>query len=152
MKTKLLMLTLLVLMSVCPRSFADRSRTTPVQPESIIDKLYSSNSGMFKQYSGSEHDDTQTCNLRDTGFITVYSTNSATQGEIDVNIDGIPVGSLSSYFPDDGPACKAANAKGVITLIVPKGKHTIRASSSNLKWPDQTFIVEKCGCMLMPLS
>lgn len=145
MKTKVLMLILIVLMPVCLPTFAS-------QLESIADKLNSSNSGIFKQYSGSRHDDTQSCDLRDTGFITVYTTNSTTQGKIDVTLDGIPVGDLSSYFPDEGPACKAANAKGVITLVVPEGKHIIRASSANLNWPGHTFIVKKCGCMLMPLS
>jgi hypothetical protein len=145
MKTKVLTPALIVLMSVYIPSFAD-------QPESIADKLNSSHSGMFKQYNGSRHDDTQLCNQRATGFITVYSTNSTTQGEIDVILDGMPVGSLSSYFPGDGPTCKAANARGVITIIVPEGEHTIRASSSNLNWPGQAFTVKKCSCMLMPLS
>jgi len=126
--------------------------TVAADVESITDRLYSSPSGMFKQYSEPQENDTQSCDIRDTAVITIYATNSSAQSEIDVKLDGVPIGSLSTYFPDDGPTCKSPNAKGVITLMVPEGKHTIEATSPNLNWPGHTFKVNKCSCMLLPLS
>lgn len=122
------------------------------QVESVADKLYTSSSGMFKQFSHTQETETQSCDMRDTAIITIYSTNSTAQSEIDVKLDGLPIGSLSTYYADEGPACKTPSAKGVITLMVPEGKHTLEAASPNLHWPGHTFTVNKCSCMLLPLS
>lgn len=122
------------------------------QVESIADKLNSSSFGMFNQASDPQQTDTQSCESDNTATVTIYSTNSKAQSEIDVILDGIPVGSLSTYFANEGPACLTPSAKGVITLKVPAGKHAIEAVSPNLNWPGQTFTVKKCDCILLPLS
>jgi hypothetical protein len=120
--------------------------------ESAADKLYSQSFAMFEEISGSREIDTQSCDTKDTAVVTIYSTNGMAQHEIDVNIDGSPVGSLTTYFPDDEPGCKTPSADGVITLMVPAGKHTLEATSPNLNWPSHHFSVEKCECMSLPLS
>jgi len=116
------------------------------------DKLNSNSFGKFNQPSESEDIDTQSCDKDNTGAVTIYTTNSTAQAPIDVKLDGSPVGSLTTYFSDEGPGCKADNAAGVITLNVPAGQHLIEAVSPNLNWPGHRFTVEKCGCMLLPLS
>jgi len=122
------------------------------QVESITEKLYSNSSDVFKQDSEPQQVNTQSCDLRDTAVVTIYSTNGMAQHAIDVKLDGVPVGSLTTYYPDDAPACKTPSARGVITVMVPKGKHTVEASSPNLDWPGRSFTVDKCSCMLLPLS
>ena len=135
----------------------DTSGTGPVvkvasHVESAADKLYSQSFAMFKQLGVSPETDTQSCHRDDTAVITIYSTNGKAQSEIDVRLDGSPVGSLRTYFPNDEPGCKSPSAEGVITLMVPAGNHTLEAASPNLTWPDHAFSVEKCQCMLLPLS
>ncbi|MGD8570732.1 MAG: hypothetical protein PVJ39_21780 [Gammaproteobacteria bacterium] len=120
--------------------------------ESAADKLYSQSFAMFEEISGSRELDAQSCDTDDTAVVTIYSTNGMAQHEIDVNIDGSPVGSLTTYFPDDEPGCKTPSADGVITLMVPAGKHTLEATSPNLNWPSHHFSIEKCECMSLPLS
>lgn len=120
--------------------------------ESAADKLYSQSFAMFEQAGGSREIDTQSCDTDATGIVTIYSTNGMAQHEIDVNIDGSPVGSLTTYFPDDEPGCKTPSADGVITIMVPAGKHTLEATSPNLNWPSHHFSVGKCECMSLPLS
>jgi len=176
MKNKLLRLSLIVVTSTLLSSCSDVSRNAQAlfnatlpgwnaitgvsnvvfnvasHVESITEKLYSNSSDVFEQYSEPQKTNTQSCELRDTAVITIYSTNGMAQHAIDVKLDGVPVGSLTTYYPDDAPACKTPSARGVITLMVPKGKHTVEASSPNLNWPGRSFTVDKCSCMLLPLS
>ncbi|MDH5326144.1 MAG: hypothetical protein OEZ68_16415 [Gammaproteobacteria bacterium] len=93
----------------------------------------------------------ESCDSDDTGLIVVFSTNSKAHSGIDVKLDGHLVGSLNSYFPDDSPSCEG-NTKGAINLVVPSGNHAIEATSSNIVWPNHTFSVGKCKCLLLPLS
>jgi|GEM_PF-2002334 len=122
------------------------------QLESAADKLYSHSFSMFKQLSASNETATQSCDTDDTAVITIYSTNGKAQNGIEVKLDGAHIGSLKTYFPNDEPSCKTPTAQGVITLLVPAGKHTLEAASSNITWPSHVFSVEKCGCMVLPLS
>jgi hypothetical protein len=120
--------------------------------ESAADKLYSQSFAMFEDISGSQEIEGQSCDTDDTAVVTIYSTNGMAQHEIDVTLDGSSIGSLTTYFPDSEPGCKTPSADGVITLMVPAGKHTLEATSPNLNWPSHNFSVEKCQCMVLPLS
>lgn len=122
------------------------------QVESAADKLYSNSFEKFNRFGAAHDTDTQSCDMDDTALITIYSANSMAQAKIEVKIDGSPVGSLTTFFPDEGPGCKTPSGDGVITLMVPAGKHVLEADSHNLIWPRHTFSVEKCGCLLLPLS
>lgn len=126
----------------------DRSR----QLESITDRLYANSSQTPDQFANSSDVDAQACEVNNTALITVYSENGLAQSVIDVKLDGSPIGSLTSYFPDGTPGCKTPNARGIITLEIPAGTHTLEAVSPNLSWPSQRFTVKKCECMLLPLS
>ena len=96
--------------------------------------------------------DMQSCASDNIGVITIYSTSGGAQLGIDVKIDGSPVGSLTTHFPDTGPECKTPSSDGIITIIVPAGKHRLEAESINLVWPAHTFRIEKCECLMLPLS
>lgn len=120
--------------------------------ESITDNLYSVPVKPFSQIGLSDIPDTQSCDTGDTAQVVIYSTNGEAHSEIDVTLDGQAIGSLTTYFPDDNPHCKTPSAQGVINLSVPAGKHTIEAASSNMSWPSHVFSIEKCGCILLPLS
>lgn len=122
------------------------------QVEFEADKLNANPFAKFNRFSEPEDTDSQTCDTDNTGLVTIYTTNSTAQAPIDVKLDGSRVGSLTTYFSDDGPGCRARNAAGVISLNVSAGQHVIEAVSPNLNWPGHRFTVEKCGCMLLPLS
>ena len=96
--------------------------------------------------------DMQSCESDEIGVITIYATTGGAQLGIDVKIDGSPVGSLTTHFPDAGPECKTPSSEGVITLIVPAGKHMLEAESINLVWPAHTFRIDNCECLTLPLS
>ena len=96
--------------------------------------------------------DMQSCESDNVAVITIYSTTGAAQVGIDVKIDNSPVGSLTSHFPDAGPDCKTPSSDGVITVVIPAGKHTLDAESINLAWPSYTFEIKKCECLSLPLS
>ena len=96
--------------------------------------------------------DMQSCASDNVGVITIYSTSGGAQLGIDVKIDGSPVGNLTTHFPDTGPECKTPSSDGIITIIVPAGKHRLEAESINLVWPAHTFRIEKCECLMLPLS
>lgn len=133
------------------------SETSPVfevasQLESAADKLSSQSFTMFKQLSVSNKSDTQSCDIDDTAVITIYSTNGKAQSEIDVKVDDSPIGSLTTYFSNEGPGCKTPSAEGIITIIIPAGTHAIEAASPNLIWSSHSFSVEKCECLSLPLS
>ena len=96
--------------------------------------------------------DMQSCESDNIAVITIYSTTGKAQIGIDVKVDGSPVGSLTTHFPDAGPECKAPSADGIITIVIPAGEHTLEAESINLVWPAHTFRVDKCECLSLPLS
>ena len=96
--------------------------------------------------------DMQSCESDNTAVITIYSKTDKAQIGIDVKVDGSPVGSLTTYFPDTGPECKIPSSDGIITIVIPAGKHTLEAESINLNWPTHTFNINKCECLALPLS
>lgn len=120
--------------------------------KSITDKIYSNSFEKFNRLGKTDVTDMQSCDTDNTGFITVYSITGKAQQGIDVTLDGSPIGHLSTYFPDNMPDCQAPSANGVITIMVPAGEHRLEAISPNLNWPSHTFTLEKCGCMVLPLS
>jgi len=122
------------------------------QVKSAADRLYSQSLSPFKQRDGYDESNEKSCKWENTALLTIYSTNNRAQAEIDVKIDGYPVGSLSTYFPDGGPACRNPGTKGVITLSIPAGDHVLEARSLNVSWPGHEFSVEKCECRLLSLS
>jgi len=96
--------------------------------------------------------DMLSCESDNVAVITIYSITGAAQIGIDVKVDGSPVGSLITHFPDTDPECKTPSSDGVITIVIPAGKHTLEAESINLAWPAYTFSVNKCECLALPLS
>ena len=94
----------------------------------------------------------RSCESDNTAVVTIYSTTGAAQVGIDVKIDNSPVGSLTTHFPDAGPDCKTPSSDGVITVVIPAGKHTLDAESINLAWPSYSFELQKCECLSLPLS
>lgn len=92
------------------------------------------------------------CESENIAVITVYSETGHAQVGIDVKVDGSPVGSLTTHFPDAGPDCQSPSSDGIITIVIPAGDHTLEAESINLVWPAYTFSVEKCECLTLPLS
>jgi len=126
--------------------------TVSSEIESAADRLYSQSFGRLKQFRSSPDADTQFCESDQTAVITIYSTNGKARNEIDVKLDGNPIGSLTTYFPDEEPGCKTPSTEGVITIMVPAGPHILEATSSNLNWPSHNFSVDKCECMSLPLS
>jgi len=139
---------LLVTMFSILTANAEGSRS--VTPVSAADQLFSST--MSRPLNISREADVQACHSNDTAVITIYSTNGSAQKEIDVKIDGSTIGSLKTYFPNGEPGCKSPNAAGIITIMVPAGKHTLEAESLNVTWPSHNFSVNKCECMVLPLS
>jgi hypothetical protein len=96
--------------------------------------------------------DMQSCESDNIAVITIYSNTGNAQIGIDVKVDGNPVGSLSTHFPDTGPECKTPSSDGIITIVIPAGKHTLEAESINLSWPVHTFKIRKCECLTLPLT
>ena len=96
--------------------------------------------------------DMQSCESDNVAVITIYSKTDKAKIGIDVNVDGSPVGSLTTYFPDTGPECKTPSSDGIITIVIPAGKNTLEAESINLIWPAHIFNVNKCECLALPLS
>ena len=96
--------------------------------------------------------DMQSCASDNTAVVTIYSKTDKAQIGIDVKVDGSPIGSLTTHFPDTGPECKTPSSDGIITIIIPAGKHTLEAESINLVWPAHTFSINKCECLALPLS
>ena len=145
-------ITPLALLTTCCLSLSlPASGVGTPQVKSISDRLYDSHFLQIKHYQG-EAETIQACEAKDTALITIFSENKTAQVEIDVTVNGSPVGTLRSYYSDGMPDCRTPSGEGIISLVVPAGSHTIEASSPNVKWPNQTFTVEKCSCMLLPLS
>ena len=120
--------------------------------ESAADKLFSMPPSMSRSINLSRENDLQSCHSNDTAMVTIYSTNGMAQSEIDVKLDGSSVGSLKTYYADGEPGCKTSSARGVITIKLPAGEHTLEADSPNISWPSHNFSVNKCECMVLPLS
>jgi hypothetical protein len=96
--------------------------------------------------------DMQSCASDNIAVVTIYSETGKAQLGIDVKLDGNPVGSLTTHFPDAGPECKTPSSDGIITVVIPAGKHMLEAESINLVWPVHTFRINICECLTIPLS
>ena len=150
MKTKVAVFSLFVTLFTFASTYADGGKI--YQVESAADKLYNLSSTMSDRLTASQENDIHACHAKDTATVTIYSTNGMAQSEIDVKLDGSPVGSLTTYYPDGEPGCKTPSARGVITIKLPAGSHTLEAESPNISWPSHSFSVKKCECMVLPLS
>lgn len=122
------------------------------QVKSISDMMNPFSFQKLNQSRESIDTDMQSCESDNIAVITIYSTTGKAQIGIDVKIDSSPVGSLTTHFPDTGPDCKTPSSGGIITFVIPAGKHTLEAESINLVWPVHTFSIEKCECLALPLS
>ena len=145
MLSKVIMPAIVILLSASNNIHADQ-----VKPLSDIMNTYS-----FQKLSQSRESidtDMQSCELDNIAVVTIYSSTGQAQVGIDVKVDGNPVGSLSNHFPDTGPECKTPSSDGIITIVIPAGKHTLEAESINLIWPAHTFNIKKCECLTLPLS
>lgn len=145
MINRVITFSLIVMLSASHSSYAD-------QVESAADNLYYTPHNKFNQRGKSHSVEMQSCKTDNSALITVYSTNGLANSSIEVKVDGRPIGNLTSYYPDGDPGCQTPSARGIITIMLPAGKHTLEASSTNLNWPSQNFSLEKCKCMLLPLS
>ena len=146
MLIRILSFSLVMLLSASHLSYAE-----PLKPKSISDRINSTSFEMINQSRESIDAAMQSCKTDKTAVITVYSVTGKAQVDIDVKLDNNPIGSLTTYYPDGGPECKTLSSKGVITIIIPAGKHTLEAKSLNLVWPDHTFTIQECECMVLPL-
>ncbi len=106
----------------------------------------------LNQSRASLDSDMQACESNDIAVITIYSETGEAQVGIDVKVDGNPVGSLSTHFYDSVPECQTPSSDGIITIVIPAGRHTLEAESINLIWPVHTFSVKPCECLTLPLS
>lgn len=145
MMNRVITLSLITMLSTSQISYAE-------QVGSAEDDLHYTPYNKFKLKSHPHKIETQSCETDNSSFITVYSKNGLANSSIEVKVDGKPVGNLTSYYPDGDPSCQTLSARGIITIVLPAGKHTLEASSTNLSWPSQKFSVEKCKCALLPLS
>lgn len=146
MLTRAISFSLVMLLSASHHSYAE-----PLKPESITDKINSTPFELSNQSRESIDAEMQSCKTDKTAVITVYSATGKAQVDIDVKLDRNPIGSLTTHYPDAGPACKTSSSDGVITIIIPAGKHTLEAKSLNLVWPSHTFTIKECECMVLPL-
>ena len=142
---KVIAISMTVMLSNSHQAYADQ-----IKP--ISNMINSGSFVMFNTSSKSIDAKMQSCASDETAVVTIYSTTSKAQLEIDVKLDGSPVGSLSNYFPDSAPECKSPDSDGIITIVIPAGKHMLEAESLNLRWPGRTFNIRKCECKLLPLS
>jgi hypothetical protein len=145
MLSKVIMPAILILLSASHNTHADQ-----VKPLSDIMNAYSFQK--LSQTRESIDTDMQSCELDNIAVVTIYSSTGKAQVGIDVKVDGNPVGSLSTHFPDSGPECKTPSSDGIITIVIPAGKHKLEAESINLIWPAHTFNIKKCECLTLPLS
>ncbi|MCG6936860.1 MAG: hypothetical protein LJE83_01630 [Gammaproteobacteria bacterium] len=122
------------------------------QVKSISAVLNSNSFDIFNQSRESIDAKMQSCKTDKNAVVTIYSATGKAQVGIDVKLDGSPVGNLTTHFPDKGPKCKTPGSAGIITIVIPAGKHTLEAESLNLVWPSHTFTINKCECLVLPLS
>lgn len=123
-----------------------------LEPKDISDMLDAQAMSMLGPSEDSVETRLQSCHSDNTAVVKIYTTSGNAQVGIDVRIDGQPVGSLTSHYPDDGPSCNTNGLAGVITFVLPAGEHRLDAKSLNLFWPTYTFNVEKCECLILPLQ
>ena len=122
------------------------------QVKDISDIINSFSFQKLSQSSETIDADMQSCESDNIAVITIFSKTDKAQIGIDVKVDGGPAGSLTTHFPDTGPECKTPSSDGIITIVIPAGKHTLEAESINLLWPVHTFNINKCECLTLPLS
>lgn len=147
MLSKVVTSSIIILLSASLYAYADL-----LKPESITDKINASSLEILNQSEESIDAQMQSCESDETAVITVYSANGEAQVGIDVKLDGNPVGSLTTHYPEAGPECKTPGSEGIISIVIPAGKHTLDARSLNLVWPTHTFTIKKCQCLVLPLS
>ncbi len=134
-----------MLLLTCQHAYADG-------PKPVIDIVNMNSFDNLQQSRESIAAKMQTCESDRTGAVTVYAITEKAQAGIAVSIDASPVGDLTTYFPELGPACLAAGSRGVITLVLSTGEHSLKASSLNLDWPDVMFSINTCECVRVPLA
>ena len=122
------------------------------QVKPVIDMINPLSFQKLNQSRDSIDADMLSCESDNVAVITIYSKTGEAQIGIDVKVDGSPVGSLTTHFPDTDPACKTPSADGIITIVLPAGDHVLDAESINLVWPPHTFSIGKCECLTLPLS
>ena len=142
---RVIMSGLLIMLSASYKIHADQ-----VKP--ISDMMNHFSFQKLNQSRKSIDTDMQSCESDNIAVITIYSKTGKAKIGIDVKLDSSPVGSLTTHFPDTGPECKAPSSDGIITIVIPAGKHMLEAESINLIWPVHTFSVKKCECLTLPLS
>jgi len=145
MLSKAIMFSLFIMLLASHHSYAD-------QVKSISAVLNSNSFDIFNQSRESIDAKMQSCKTDKNAVATIYSATGKAQVGIDVKLDGSPVGNLTTHFPDKGPKCKTPGSAGIITIVIPAGKHTLEAESLNLVWPGHTFTINKCECLVLPLS
>ena len=145
MLSKAIMFSLFIMLLASHHSYAD-------QVKSISAVLNSNSFDIFNQSRESIDAKMQSCKTDKNAVVTIYSATGKAQVGIDVKLDGSPVGNLTTHFPDKGPKCKTPGSAGIITIVIPAGKHTLEAESLNLVWPSHTFTINKCECLVLPLS
>lgn len=145
MLSKVIMFGLFIMLLVTHHSYAG-------EVKSISEALMSNSFEILNQSREAIDVKMQSCETDQSAVVTIYSSTGKAQVAIDVNLDGSPVGSLTTHFQDLGPKCRTAGSDGVITVVIPAGKHTLEARSLNLVWPGYTFTIKQCECMLLPLS
>ena len=122
------------------------------QVKPISDMINPYSFQQLNQSAESIEDDMQSCESDNIAIVTIYSTTGEAQVGIDVKLDGAPVGSLLTHFPESGPECRTPSSDGIITIVIPAGEHTLEAESVNLVWPTHSFSISKCECLELPLS
>jgi len=147
MLSKVITSSLVLMLSASLYAYADL-----LKPKSITDKINASSIEILDQSKESIDAKMQSCESDETAVITVYSVTGKAQVGIDVKLDGNPIGSLTTHYPDAGPECRTPGSDGVISIVIPAGKHTLDAKSLNLVWPSYTFTINRCKCLLLPLS
>jgi len=140
---KVTMFSLVLMLSASHNIHADQ-----VKP--ISDMMNPLSFAKLNQSGDSIDADMQSCESDNIAVITIYSKTGEAQIGIDVKVDGSPVGSLITHYPDTGPECRTPSADGIITLVIPAGEHTLEAESFNLVWPAHTFNIKKCECLALP--
>ena len=79
--------------------------------------------------------DMQSCESDNIAAITIYSITDKAQIGIDVKVDGNPIGSLTTHFPDTGPECKTPSSDGIITIIIPASPAPVGKRPKYCGWP-----------------
>jgi len=83
-----------------------------------------------------------------TGQVVIW-TDRAETGPISVVVDNGNVGTLTQYFTSGKPSCGDA---GGITLRLPVGNHTVRATAEKRTWSLGSFEITAGGCLTYQLQ